>query len=95
MKTIWKFTCPVTDTFSIPMPLGAELLHLDTQDGEPRLWALLDQDAVMELRHFVLVGTGHPMGDGTAELHYVGTVQAHGGALVWHLFEFKPVLPDA
>ena len=39
----------------------------------------------MELRTFLVKGTGHPLPD--RGLRYVGTVQEAGGRLVWHVFE--------
>jgi hypothetical protein len=39
----------------------------------------------MTERKIAIVGTGNVMPDG--ELVFVGTVQQHGGDLVWHVFE--------
>ncbi|MBU0846654.1 hypothetical protein KKH23_05640 [Patescibacteria group bacterium] len=82
MKTIWKYTIPLEGRFSIGMPVDAEILCLQIQHGEPRIWALVDPDAEIEEREFVLYGTGHPI-ERTGS--YVGTYQT--GSFVFHVFE--------
>lgn len=87
MRTIHKYRVPITDTFSIAMPAGAELLSVQMQGPQPCLWALLDNDEPMtQQRHFVVIGTGNPVPK--AALKYIGTFQQP--PFVWHLFEVKP-----
>lgn len=85
-QTIWKFELPVEDEPSVRMPLGAEVLTVQTQAGKPCLWALVDPAAPKHDRRFRIVGTGHPFDDADAH-RYIGTFQMHGGALVFHVFE--------
>lgn len=85
MRTIWKFSSPVTDEFTVAMPKGAEILSVQVQAGVPRMWALVDPDAEPARRTFRWFGTGHPVLP--AALKYVGTLQSPGGHLVFHLFE--------
>ncbi len=87
MRTIWKF--PVdTDRFTLKMPKGAKLLSVQTQRGEPQLWALVDPAAPMVERRLATVGTGHDMGRKVDDAEFVGTFQLHCGTLVFHLFDF-------
>ena len=83
MKTIWKWTLQRETT--IDMPLGAKLLTVQEQHGEPQLWALVDPDAKTYQRTFRVYGTGHGLPDDPGE--YVGTFQMHCGTLVFHVFE--------
>ena len=88
MQTIWKF--PITkpgDIITIEMPEGSQVLTVQTQAGTPCLWAVVEDSFVnnMESRQFAIVGTGHPMPNGTDR--YIGTFQLHGGGLVFHVFE--------
>lgn len=75
--------------FMTQMPLGARILHIDTQDRaphEPSMWAIHDrahEDQPVD-RHFVVVGTGHEHEHLLAS-QYVGTWQHMG--FVWHVFE--------
>ena len=86
MKTIWKFGFDIEDQITIKMPKGAEILSVQTQNGGPQLWALVDDAAIpSEPRRFELYGTGHPFREG--EQKFIGTFQLHGGSLVFHLFE--------
>ena len=88
MKTIWKFRLPeLADKITIPMPIGAQVLHFEHQEGvEPlSIWALVEPENAKEYRKFCIVGTGHPVPDG---LTHLGTCQH--GPFVWHLFEAQP-----
>lgn len=86
MLTVWKFPVRVADEFSIDMPTGAKLLTVQTQGGEPCLWALVEDADPKVARKLAIRGTGHNADslDGAA---YVGTFQVMGGALVFHLFD--------
>ena len=87
MKRIWKF--PVrADAFVVEMPEGAKILGVQVQDGEPHLWALVDEFAPKVRRKLATVGTGHPLPDEIMEGTHIGTFQLHGGAIVLHLFDF-------
>jgi hypothetical protein len=58
------------------------------QGEEVMLWALVDTEAPLEVREFVVYGTGHRCH--AAENHkvnYLGTAHLNGGALVFHAFE--------
>ncbi len=86
MQTIWKFQFNTTDEVNIKMPLGAEILTVQMQNGYPCLWAVVNPKNSLVDRNFSIHGTGHPLpmrGVG----NYIGTYQQAEGALVWHLFE--------
>lgn len=83
--TIWKYQFAVEDEVVLRMPRGATVLSVQTQDGRPCLWALVDPQKPTVDRRFELYGTGHPV-QGLVGKH-VGTFQMHGGALVFHMFE--------
>lgn len=85
-RTIWKY--PVKPgAFELTMPLHAQILCVQEQQGEPHLWALVSPDASRtETRRFRSYGTGHDI-DGMGTGYYIGTFQLADGALVFHLFE--------
>lgn len=83
---IWKWTLAVTDVQTIELPVGAGILTVQMQGGEPQLWALCDENATAkDKRHIAIYGTGNLMPDEPGE--YLATFQMHGGALVFHAFE--------
>jgi hypothetical protein len=85
MKTIYKYDAPIADDLAIELPIGAEVLCVQVQGDGPKIWARVDPGSnTMVTRRFHWRGTGHPA-DGCGR--YIGTVQAMGGALVFHLFE--------
>jgi hypothetical protein len=85
MKTIWKYPFSVADRFTLSMPEGAQILHVDLQSGIPCLWALVIPERPPTEVGFRVFGTGHPfLGGLGANLVHVGTFQQ--GPLVWHVF---------
>jgi hypothetical protein len=86
VRKVFKYVLPDDDEFHLPLPAGAELLHLDCQNNEVALWALVDPAAPTEARRFRLAGTGHPI-ETARQLTHIGTVLLMGGKLVFHLFE--------
>lgn len=85
MQTIWKFNLVVTDRQRIEMPAGSQILCVQTQDNQPRLWALVDlsEGNLTQMRMIEIHGTGNPIPEGRRR--YVGTFQQ--GMFVWHVFE--------
>ena len=83
---IWKWVLLVTDAQTLMMPKGAKLLDVQVQDGICCLWALCDEEAKREERHFAIYGTGNPMPDNPGE--YIATFQ-YRGSLVFHAFEIN------
>jgi hypothetical protein len=90
VKTIYKYPVVVDDEFSVDLPDGAQILSVDTQQGEPMMWAMVDPTAPKSKRAFRVIGTGHPIDDAD-HLSFVGTFQVRGGSLIFHLFEKAPV----
>ncbi len=85
MQRVYKYPIRIADVFSLELPRGAQLLDVQTQRGEPHLWALVDADAVLERRWFRLAGTGHDIPE--AVKSHAGSFQLQGGSLVFHVFE--------
>ena len=83
---IWKWGLSPIDLQSLAMPDGAKPLALQMQNGEPQLWAVVDETAPLVHRHFATYGTGQPMPEGNPG-QYIGTYQLRDGALVFHVFE--------
>ena len=84
MKIIGKFGMPINDFVDVGMPENAKILTVQLQDGEPKIWAVIDTSLPLEARHFRWFGTGHRFLDNEYK-QYVVTVQM--GCLVFHLFE--------
>lgn len=85
VQAIWKFPFAVLDLVQIEMPVGSEVLCVQTQSEQPCLWAKVNPFAEKEMRQFRVVGTGHvydQMDDGI----YIGTFQLFGGSFVGHVF---------
>ena len=91
MKVIYKYDLK-PKTNQLTMPRGALILCVQTQQGVPRLWALVDADAPDETRVIEVYSTGEPViEDMGVSRNYVGTFQLEGGSLVFHVFEYTGV----
>lgn len=70
------------------MPIGAEILHVDSQDGELCLWALVDTNPGTPVTRVIsVVDTGRrlwPEREGRRN-DYIGSVVISPS--VWHVFE--------
>jgi hypothetical protein len=85
MKAVWKF---VIHPYAMNMmPVGAKPLSVHAQGDDLFLWALVDTEAELEDREFVIVGTGHELPDHAGE--FLGTALLADGRLVLHVFEAK------
>jgi len=86
-KQIWKFKI-IPGPFSIMMPKGAEVIHVETQRDEGCMWVLVDPIAEKDDRYFEVFGTGENIHyDMGVDRKHLGTFLLHGGGLVLHLFE--------
>lgn len=91
-KTIWKFELDPYRT-EIRMPIGSEILTIQTQNGKPCIWALVYPAEKGELRQFEIYGTGDIITCQNSEgktLRYIDTFQLDNGKLVFHVFERNP-----
>lgn len=82
---ILKWDLRIDDLQIIDIPLGAELLTVQTQGGQPRLWAACDENAPLRPRRIAMYGTEHPINEHPGI--YIATFQVDSGALVFHAFE--------
>lgn len=85
MTTIWKFDLEVKDDQDIEMPGGADLLCVQVQGGQPRIWAHVNPNQPRNKRRIMTVGTGHPIS--RRFVKYIGSYQMDDGALVFHVFD--------
>ena len=88
MNTIWKFSIPLVDTFTLALPSQARFLDVQVQRGIPQMWFLLDPEEEKVPRDFVVVGTGGFVQSPDALTH-LGTFQLYEGDLFIHLFESR------
>lgn len=86
MKKIYKYPVEVADVQTILLPLGAQILTVQEQNGQPYIWAIVNPETDSEPRRFRLYGTGYNIETDNV-LKYIGTFQLLCGRLVFHLFE--------
>ncbi len=81
MKRIYKYKFGSR----VVLPIGAQVLTVQIQDGEPHLWALVDPFNQDETRNFAVFGTGWDLKGDSEKGKYIATFQQD--SLVWHVFE--------
>jgi hypothetical protein len=87
-KVIYKYGLHITDEQLIPMPIGAEILTAQIQNGDPQLWALCDPLQELETRRIRVLGAGNSVSDDEKiTMKYISTIQLYEGRLVFHVFE--------
>jgi len=87
MQSVLKYPLQIQEEVQrVQMPVAAQVLTVQMQNGAPMLWALTFEGVPMMERTFRLVGTG--WGLPAEQLRYIATVQ--DGAFVWHFFEVMP-----
>lgn len=87
-KKIYKYPIEIKDKQQLELPVGAEILSVQTQYGEVQMWALVDPNAQKETRMFEVFGTGNDVYyDMGVDRVFISTIQLEGGALVFHIFE--------
>ena len=87
MTRIWKWPLEITDRQAVTLPRNARILTAQMQGDVLCIWTECDPTGGGEARTFSVYGTGNPMPESPGL--YIGTVQTHGGALVWHVYEIK------
>lgn len=85
MMAVWKYPVKFEDRFSVELPKGAEVLHVDLQRGGVFMWARVNPTALLEIRSFRMAGTGHEIGGDVGR--HVGSFMLAGDGLVFHVFE--------
>ena len=87
-QTIWKYPLEFEDVQTIQMPIGAEILTVQIQDGKPCLWAEVDADDKVsaEPRFIQIFGTGQYNMGMSWDRKYIATFQIM--KLVYHVFEY-------
>ena len=85
-QQVWKFPLRVEDEQIIEVPVGAEPLKAEMQNGELCLWMLVQPSSNKVSKKVHVHGTGHYVSNSVTSSDYVDSFMMHGGALVFHVF---------
>lgn len=86
-QIVAKYPFKPNDYIAFELPATARLLHVDVQNEQLCLWALVDLDQPTISRRVRMAGTGHQIKEPAESLRHVSTVLLSDGALVFHFFE--------
>lgn len=81
-NVIWKYELKIKAVQDIELPLGAEPLSVQVQNGKVCIWTTAMPASITKPVRFYIVGTGDTVPDSAAK--YLGTVQV--SPYVWHFF---------
>ena len=82
--TIHKYSLSVGAN-EIEMPANSSVLTVQVYNYRFMLWAIVNPDAPMKKRKFMVVLTGEILPDNCKDKNYVATIQ--DGAFVYHIFD--------
>jgi len=89
MNIIYKYELPIGDTH-LELPIEANVLSVQEQNGKVCMWVQHDTSYVKETRKFVVFATGQKLPSDLfilSRLAFLDTVQLMNGALVFHVYE--------
>lgn len=73
MKAIHKYQLGMAEKASVQMPQGAHVIRIDGAEGFLYIWAVVDTEAPLVRRDFLLYKTGAPIPNDILETHrYLG-----------------------
>ena len=87
LRKIWKFPVqmPSMGEFQFIWPIGAKIIHVDDQSGNPLMWVeLAPSRPTTRTRTFRTFLTGDEVPN---DFIHVATVLADDDRFVWHLYE--------
>jgi hypothetical protein len=87
MRRVYKYPVPVNKVFTLKLPEKAEILTVQMQQDNPKLWVLVEVGQPAITRTFRLAETGYDIEE--ENLVYINTFQVDSGQLIYHLFEVK------
>lgn len=87
MLTVYKYQVR-HGVVAMALPQGAKVLCARSQNETIQLWALVDTNAPLENRCFLVVQTSENISIETEKLIYIGTVELDGW-WIGHVFEVK------
>jgi hypothetical protein len=92
MRRIYKYQLETIDIQLINVPrltgeenFKSQVLNVDTQNGTPCIWCLVDVEEEQQQIKIRIIGTGNPM-PVLSKDDYLGTYQLHNGEQIFHVF---------
>lgn len=83
MKAIYKYPIKIVDKQVIEMPIGANILSIQMQNGIATIWAIVSTKECFTPVKIRIFATGEEIPSGSV-LRYIGTIQDE--IYVWHVF---------
>lgn len=72
MRVIYKYILPIGDIVRVQMPSGAVPVRVDSVDGIPYIWAMVNPDNPMKWHELHMFKTGGVMPDGIVDAKHIG-----------------------
>ena len=75
MNVIYKYPLPIKEKFILVLPQYANIIRVGDVDGSFWLWAIVNTDAPLVVRHFECYKTGQPIETELRWLQPLGTLK--------------------
>lgn len=87
MEKIYKYPLALEDKQTIEMPMGSQILSIQTQFNKPCIWAMVNPNLPPIGVKIEIYGTGESITNPfPSYLKYIGTFQINNGHVVYHVF---------
>lgn len=87
MEKIYKYPLALEDKQTIEMPIGSQILCVQTQFNQPYIWAMVNPNLPPIGVKIEIYGTGESITNPfPSYLKYIGTFQINNGHEVYHVF---------
>ena len=86
MKIVYEYPLHLMEQQVLQLPGYAQILDIQKQDDQYRLWALVDTDTPLKDYVVTMVGTGQPIPDFVDLRGAVFNRSTPDGWAVWHWF---------
>ena len=79
MNKIYKYPLGVLETQTLDLPEGAQIIRVDTVDGQLFLWAIVNTDPEVKkvTRYLEFYKTGQPFTSNASDLFYLGSCRLY------------------
>lgn len=84
-RVVWTY--PLAPIVTLTMPIGAHVVAVGRDpNGDPCLWAEVDELALQRGRRFAVVGTGMRIPEAARHIGTIFATDLH--PYIWHVYEF-------
>ena len=83
---IRSYSVSIENTFELDLPKDSRILTIREQSGQPKVWVMADDTRLHQRRRFHVVRGDRDIHFNPDDCDYIGSFNAAGDVLVFHVF---------